>query len=62
MTPAKVNNMRFDTIAIRGGYGEREALQNHGSICEPAYLSPAQHFNTSEDMRKCLSGEAWSQD
>jgi len=49
--------MYFDTIAVRGGYDAQEALNNNGSICEPAYLSPAQHFDTSEDMRSCLSGE-----
>lgn len=49
--------MYFDTIAVRGGYDVQEALDNNGAICEPAYLSPAQHFDTSEDMRSCLSGE-----
>ncbi len=50
--------MRFDTIAVRGGYGEPSALANEGAICEPAYLSPAQHFASSEHMRQALSGEA----
>lgn len=50
--------MRFETLAIRGAYDHTEALRNRGSICEPAYLSPAQHFGTSAEMRQTLSGEA----
>jgi len=50
--------LRFDTIAVRGGYDAEQALQNQGAICEPAYLSPAQHFDSAEAMRQTLSGEA----
>jgi len=50
---------RFDTIAIRGGYDQMEALNHSGSICEPAYLTPAQHYDTSKDMRDSLQGEAY---
>lgn len=49
--------MRFDTIAVRGGYDDQQALNHSGAICEPAYLSPAQHFDTAEEMRQCLLGK-----
>lgn len=49
--------MRFDTIAVHGCYDAESALSNMGAICEPAYVSPAQHFPSAEEMRRCLSGE-----
>ncbi|MBL4898061.1 MAG: aminotransferase class I/II-fold pyridoxal phosphate-dependent enzyme [Colwellia sp.] len=53
-----MSTLRFDTIAVRGGYDQQQSRSNEGSICEPAYLSPAQHFETAESMRQTLSGEA----
>lgn len=49
--------MRFETLAIRGVYDHSEALRNQGAICEPAYLTPAQHYDTSADMGAALRGE-----
>lgn len=48
---------RFDTIAVHGIYGAQAALQNQGSIIEPAYLSPAQHFENSNHMEVALAYE-----
>jgi len=45
----------FDTIAVHGIYGMQEALANQGSIIEPAYLSPAQHFADSDEMEAALA-------
>ncbi|WP_349369283.1 PLP-dependent aspartate aminotransferase family protein [Salinarimonas sp.] len=49
---------RFDTLAVVGGYDHDEALTHHGAICEPAYVTPAQHYATSAAMRDALRGEA----
>jgi O-acetylhomoserine/O-acetylserine sulfhydrylase-like pyridoxal-dependent enzyme len=47
---AVVRARRFDSIAVHGMYGMAAALENNGSINEPAYLSPAQHFPDSDTM------------
>ncbi len=47
---AVVRRRRFDSIAVHGMYGMAAALENNGSINEPAYLSPAQHFPDSDTM------------
>lgn len=49
-----MRGMRFDTIAVHGIYGMEWALANQGSIIEPAYLSPAQHFENSDHMEAAL--------
>jgi O-acetylhomoserine/O-acetylserine sulfhydrylase-like pyridoxal-dependent enzyme len=56
-----VASRRFDTIAICGSYDHAEAEKNNDSICEPAYLTSAQHFPSAEAMRATLAGEqdAW---
>jgi len=46
---------RFDTIAVHGIYNMEAALANQGSIIEPAYFSPAQHFASSAHMEAALS-------
>ncbi len=46
---------RFDTIAVHGIYGMQAALENQGSILEPAYLSSAQHFENSDHMEAALA-------
>lgn len=46
---------RFDTIAVHGIYNMEAALANQGSINEPAYLSPAQHFANSAQMEAALA-------
>ena len=52
---AVMRNKRFDTIAVHGLYGMEAALANQGSIVEPAYLSPAQHFENSDHMEAALA-------
>jgi O-acetylhomoserine/O-acetylserine sulfhydrylase-like pyridoxal-dependent enzyme len=52
---AKMRRKRFDTIAVHGMYSMQEALGNQGSILEPAYLSPAQHFENSDHMEAALA-------
>jgi O-acetylhomoserine (thiol)-lyase len=54
----RATGMRFDTLAIRGAYDHTEALGHQGSICEPLYLTPAQHYDTGADMRDALLGKA----
>ncbi|MBC8258528.1 MAG: O-acetylhomoserine aminocarboxypropyltransferase/cysteine synthase [SAR324 cluster bacterium] len=46
---------KFDTIAVHGIYNMEAALANQGSILEPAYLSPAQHFENSDHMEAALA-------
>ena len=46
---------RFDTIAVHGIYDMQAALENQGSILEPLYLSPAQHFENSDHMEAALA-------
>ena len=57
----RMRAMRFDTIAVHGVYGMAAALANQGSIIEPAYLSPAQHFVDSDAMEAALAylAPAW---
>ncbi len=52
---AQVRHRRFDTIAVHGIYDMNEAMANQGSIIEPAYLSPAQHFENSDQMEAALA-------
>jgi O-acetylhomoserine/O-acetylserine sulfhydrylase-like pyridoxal-dependent enzyme len=47
--------MRFDTIAVHGVYDAQAALANQGSINEPLFLSPAQHFVESDQMECALA-------
>jgi O-acetylhomoserine/O-acetylserine sulfhydrylase-like pyridoxal-dependent enzyme len=46
---------KFDTIAVHGLYNMQAALANQGSLNEPAYLSPAQHFENSDHMEAALA-------
>jgi O-acetylhomoserine/O-acetylserine sulfhydrylase-like pyridoxal-dependent enzyme len=48
---------RFATVAIRGSYDHAEAANHLGSLSEPAYLSTAQHFDSTETMRAVAAGE-----
>jgi O-acetylhomoserine/O-acetylserine sulfhydrylase-like pyridoxal-dependent enzyme len=52
---AEVRRMRFDTIAVHGVYDAQAALANQGSINEPLFLSPAQHFVESDQMETALA-------
>ncbi len=58
---SEMRRMRFDTIAVHGIYGMREALANQGSIIEPAYLSPAQHYQDSDALEAAVAygAPAW---
>jgi O-acetylhomoserine/O-acetylserine sulfhydrylase-like pyridoxal-dependent enzyme len=47
--------MRFDSIAVHGVYDAQAALANQGSINEPLFLSPAQHFAESDQMEAALA-------
>lgn len=52
---AVMRGKKFDTIAVHGIYNMQAALSNQGSIIEPAYLSPAQHFENSDHMEASLA-------
>jgi O-acetylhomoserine/O-acetylserine sulfhydrylase-like pyridoxal-dependent enzyme len=52
---AEMRRKRFDTIAVHGVYDMTAALNNQGSITEPAYLSSAQHFENSDHMEATLA-------
>lgn len=51
---ALMRGRRFDTIAVHGIYSAEAALANQGSVIEPAYLSPAQHFVDSDQLEAAL--------
>ncbi|MCU0504844.1 MAG: PLP-dependent transferase [Chloroflexi bacterium] len=51
---ARMRGMRFDTIAVHGIYSAEAALAHQGSLIEPAYLSPAQHFADSDHLEAAL--------
>jgi O-acetylhomoserine/O-acetylserine sulfhydrylase-like pyridoxal-dependent enzyme len=51
----RMRRMRFDTIAVHGIYDAQAALANQGSINEPLFLSPAQHFAESDHMETALA-------
>ena len=50
----RMRGMRFDTIAVHGIYSAEAALAHQGSLIEPAYLSPAQHFADSDHLEAAL--------
>jgi O-acetylhomoserine/O-acetylserine sulfhydrylase-like pyridoxal-dependent enzyme len=50
-----MRTMRFDTIAVHGIYDAQAALANQGSVNEPLFLSPAQHFVESDQMECALA-------
>ncbi len=58
---ARMRRCSFDTIAVHGLYGQSGAAQNQGSILEPVYLSPSQHFADSDQMEAALAYQlpAW---
>ncbi len=51
---ATMRTRRFDTIAVHGIYDMAAAIANQGSIVEPTYLSPAQHFEDSDHLEAAL--------
>ena len=52
---AMMRGKKFDTIAVHGLYDMQSALNNQGSIIEPAFLSTAQHFANSDHMEAALA-------
>jgi O-acetylhomoserine/O-acetylserine sulfhydrylase-like pyridoxal-dependent enzyme len=50
-----MRHMKFDTIAVHGVYDAQAALANQGSINEPLFLSPAQHFAEADEMETALA-------
>lgn len=50
-----MRGMRFDTIAVHGLYDMQAAIAQQGSINEPAYFAPAQHFENSDHMEAALA-------
>jgi O-acetylhomoserine/O-acetylserine sulfhydrylase-like pyridoxal-dependent enzyme len=50
-----MRHMKFDTIAVHGVYDAQAALANQGSINEPLFLSPAQHFAEADQMETALA-------
>jgi O-acetylhomoserine/O-acetylserine sulfhydrylase-like pyridoxal-dependent enzyme len=46
---------KFDTIAVHGLYDMQSALENQGSIIEPAFLATAQHYTNSDHMEAGLA-------
>lgn len=55
MRRERMCTMRFDTIAVHGIYGMEAAMAHGGSIIEPAFLSPAQHFRDSDHLEAALA-------
>ena len=51
---ADMRTKRFDTIAVHGLYGAKEAMANQGSIIEPAYLTTSQNFDNSDHLEAAL--------
>ena len=52
---ATMRRKKFDTIAVHGLYDMQSALENQGSIIEPAFLATAQHFTNSDHMEAGLA-------
>ena len=51
---ATARTRRFDTIAVHGLYNHVAAAANQGSLIEPAYNAPAQHFPDSDGLEAAL--------
>ena len=51
----RARSRRFDTIAVHGMYDHVAAMANQGSLIEPAYLSPAQHFEDADQLEAALA-------
>jgi O-acetylhomoserine/O-acetylserine sulfhydrylase-like pyridoxal-dependent enzyme len=58
----RMRKKKFDTIAVHGLYDMQAALESQGSIIEPAYLTTAQHFASSDAMEAGLAylAPAWT--
>ncbi len=52
-----VTASRFATLAVRGSYDHAESANHLGSLSEPAYLTTAQHFGSTEAMAAAAAGE-----
>jgi len=51
---ARARTRRFDTIAVHGLYDHMAAAANQGSLIEPVYNSPAQHFADADELEAAL--------
>jgi len=55
-TKARMQKMKFDTIAVHGLYSIEEALNhNQGAIVEPLYLATSQGYRDSDDLEAALA-------
>ena len=52
---ARMRKLKFDTIAVHGLYDLEAALENQGSIIEPAYLSTAQYYENADHLEAALA-------
>ena len=48
---------RFTTLAVRGSYDHAESANHRGSLSEPAYLTTAQHFESTEALFAAAADE-----
>jgi len=53
---ARMQRMKFDTIAVHGLYSLEEALnRNQGAIVEPLYLATSQGYRDSDELEAALA-------
>ncbi|MCR4409403.1 MAG: PLP-dependent transferase [Candidatus Saccharicenans sp.] len=53
---ARMQRMKFDTIAVHGLYSLEEALdRNQGAIIEPLYLATSQGYRDSDELEAALA-------
>jgi len=53
---ARIQRMKFDTIAVHGLYSLEEALnRNQGAIVEPLYLATSQGYRDSDELEAALA-------
>jgi O-acetylhomoserine/O-acetylserine sulfhydrylase-like pyridoxal-dependent enzyme len=52
-----VKESRFTTLAIRGSYDHAESANHRGALSEPAYLTTAQHFESTEALFAAAADE-----
>jgi len=55
-TKARMQKMKFETIAVHGLYSIEEALsRNQGAIIEPLYLATSQGYRDSDELEAALA-------
>jgi len=58
----RAKRLRFDTIAVHGLYGVREAIErNQGAIIEPMVMATSQAYRDSDELEAalCLPDPTW---